>query len=1175
MKKSVTNSGIGYFLILCMLVKASFAWGNTTPANYYYNSEDPVISSISIEDPARSAIVKTNELNISSLVPESKLCTTPIILVPPVNASVCLASAAVLTVVALNATGYQWQVNMGSGYVNVVDGPGYSGANTATLSVANVSLNVTGYTYRVIVYGDCTSVTSGDVNIEVLSPYITQNPSASTICAGANTSFTAAAGLASAYQWQVDNGSGYANVSNGGVYSGATTTTLSITGATAAMNGYRYRLVATGVCAPAAVSSGALLTVNSAPSITQSPSAATVCNGGNTSFTVAASGAGLTYQWQANNGSGFANISNGGVYSGATSSTLSITGATTGMNGYTYRAVVSGSCAPAATSSAAALTVNTAPAITQNPSAAAACSGGNASFTVAASGSGLTYQWQANNGSGFATISNGGVYSGATSATLTITGAMSGMDGYAYRAVVSGSCGSPATSSSATLTINSAPSISQNPAASSICEGGNASFTVAASGSGLNYQWQVNSGSGYGNITNGGMYSGATSATLSITGASLAMNGYAYRAYVSGTCAPAVMSSGGTLTVLANVTYYQDLDGDGFGNPAITSVSCSGTAPVGYVTDSGDTNDGNPNVYPGAPELCGDGIDNDLDGSTDEDCTTEVVASLCGTTLTSMGEGIHADAVAGATQYRFRVTNGANVQTIDKTTPLFAMSQLANRLYNTTYSVDVAVNFGSGFEAYGAACSITTPYAYSQLQDAQCGTTLQALNTNLYANNVAAATTYRFRVTNGAEVQTIDRTTRVFNLMQLASYNYGTTYTIDVMVEADGSWGPYGAACTVTTPTLTPRIQDAQCGGTIENLSTPIYADNVVGASAYRFRVTKGSNVQIIENTSRSLLPIQITGYGYNITYGIEVAVKFNGVWSAYGPSCNVSMPIAMTKIQASQCGSTLPSISTAIYADNVAGATQYRFRINDGTNVQVIDRTTRSFTLTQLPSSALGVTYAIEVAVEANGFFGPYGAVCNVSSPAASTKLQPSNCDATVAPSATIYAIAFTGASQYRFRFTQGANVITADRTIRSISLPSVPGLVANTTYTVDISVYYNNMWQPYGPACSVTLSGAMRPAGDAEGQFAAKEMTSAGVFDAVTFPNPFNDAFTVNVSTSSDEKVYVTVYDMSGKVMATHATAPQELGNLRLGEGYAAGVYQVRLVQGSETKTLNVVKQ
>ena len=63
-------------------------------------------------------------------------------------------------------------------------------------------------------------------------------------------------------------------------------------------------------------------------------------------------------------------------------------------------------------------------------------------------------------------------------------------------------------------------------------------------------------------------------------------------------------------------TWYEDADGDGFGDPDSTTAACS--QPTGYTTDATDCNDTSDVSWPGADELC-DGLDNDCDGTVDED----------------------------------------------------------------------------------------------------------------------------------------------------------------------------------------------------------------------------------------------------------------------------------------------------------------------------------------------------------------------------------------------------------------------------------------------------------------------------------------------------------------------------------------------------------------------------
>ncbi|QRN93027.1 putative metal-binding motif-containing protein [Archangium violaceum] len=63
--------------------------------------------------------------------------------------------------------------------------------------------------------------------------------------------------------------------------------------------------------------------------------------------------------------------------------------------------------------------------------------------------------------------------------------------------------------------------------------------------------------------------------------------------------------------------YYEDKDGDGYGNSLQGTVACA--PPTGWVAQTGDCHDGNPNVRPGRAELLCDGQDEDCDGKADDD----------------------------------------------------------------------------------------------------------------------------------------------------------------------------------------------------------------------------------------------------------------------------------------------------------------------------------------------------------------------------------------------------------------------------------------------------------------------------------------------------------------------------------------------------------------------------
>ena len=376
------------------------------------------------------------------------------------------------------------------------------------------------------------------------------------------------------------NGSAWNPLSDGGIYSGSGTATLTLTGATAAMNNYRYyvRIGSSGCTASTQNSNSAGLTTNNAPTITANSASVTTCSGATANFSVTATGIGLGYQWQANTGSGWYNLSNFGAYTNVNTYVLTVT-PVTATSGYQFRCIVTGSCTPTtATSNPVTLTVN--PPLSNNAvsSGQSLCAGTPNPFTVTTPSGGdgaYLYQWYQNTGSGWVAIA------GATNGNYGV-GVLSTTTSY-LRQVTDGACAYN-NSAGVTITINLPTAISSNPVSTTVCAGTNAVFSVVATGTTVSYKWQVNTGSGFANVNNGSQYTGTTSPMLTVLAPTYAMNGYQYQCVVSGNCAPAMATStAATLTVnpVAAVTMQPANVSSCAGSTVTFSVGATGTG-IGY-----------------------------------------------------------------------------------------------------------------------------------------------------------------------------------------------------------------------------------------------------------------------------------------------------------------------------------------------------------------------------------------------------------------------------------------------------------------------------------------------------------------------------------------------------------------------------------------------------------------
>jgi hypothetical protein len=358
---------------------------------------------------------------VESLLSGGGSCTAPAITTHPTSQTVATGGTANFSVAASGTTplSYQWQKNS----VNLSNGGHYSGVTTDTLTISNADSNDEA-NYRCVVSNACGSATSNQASLTVTS-------------GGGGDEFIVESR---------SGGQNYNRYSEIGGWSNSSSKSTA-PGCTAGI-GHRYAVIGTidrraiFSFTPSAGGTYEVFTTNTNTSNSGDPLMHRVYHaGGNTLVAV---------------------CQNSTCTNNAINKWYSL-GQYTLNAGLTYTveldartAVGSGPSGWAARSDAIRwVSVSTSPeppTITQHPTNQTVAPGGTANFSVTASGTEpLSYQWQKNN----VNLANGGHYSGATTATLTISNADSN-DEANYRCVVTNAYGS-ATSNNASLTISSQP----------------------------------------------------------------------------------------------------------------------------------------------------------------------------------------------------------------------------------------------------------------------------------------------------------------------------------------------------------------------------------------------------------------------------------------------------------------------------------------------------------------------------------------------------------------------------------------------------------------------------------------------------------------------------------------------------------------------------------------------
>lgn len=540
----------------------------------------------------------------------------------PVDVTLCTDDVATFTSTgdpgSSGTLSYQWQVSSDdvnySDIDGTTDGGVYSGFNTTTLTVNDVT-NLYTRSYRMaFTTGECLQVFSSSAELNIQGDItIDVHPVDATECSDDDVFFQVFVSDASPdfagdtthliYQWQVNDGGGWTNLTNGlsvdggdGV-NGVTSSFLTVF-ETVGKDNYQFRvLVSTAYC-NVLTSNAATLLLEGPLEFTSQPADVTECEGNGVSFTSAAVNVGgasaVEYNWQISDDDGatWTNLANGGTYTitGATTTTIDYTTVDTALQNDRIRLAAWTDYCDTIYSDFARFEIEGTIRVTDDPVDVTACSGDPVCFDIAAENDGagsIIYRWQFSpNNSIWVDLFNTSTYNGTGTNTLCIAD-ISGLDSNYYRCQISTVHCAIEFSNSALLVEEGPITFTDHPdditqcSAEAVTFDGLAAIQAGNSGT-LSYQWQESSdGINYTDILAPGTanYADYTTTTLTVNNVT-GLDGWHYRLVATtGVCTEvfsfaAVLNVEGPLSVSlqpVNVNRCTDAEAlfeSGISNPA-------------------------------------------------------------------------------------------------------------------------------------------------------------------------------------------------------------------------------------------------------------------------------------------------------------------------------------------------------------------------------------------------------------------------------------------------------------------------------------------------------------------------------------------------------------------------------------------------------------------------------
>jgi hypothetical protein len=383
-----------------------------------------------------------------------------------------------------------------------------------------------------------------------------------------------------------------------------------------------------------------------------------------------------------------------------------------------------------------------------------------------------------------------------------------------------------------------------------------------------------------------------------------------------------------------------------------------------------------------------------------------------------------------------------------------------------------------------------------------------------------------------------------------------------------GNWSPAIDNMNTTTYTFTPDAGQCANNASMQIVVNPIVTPTFNSVPA----ICAGSSISALPTTSTN---------------------SINGIWSpalnnmatttyTFTPDSGQCANSATMQIVVNNCsGQTLSTIDSYVYTGLVRYAQSYLWEVTeldefgDAVGVAQTKQTPlRQFRISSLPTFKYNTQYRIRVASTVGGLLGNYGNPFNVRTPLPSSTIVDA-CGTTIpAMDVFVYSTIVKYCPGYRFTLTNANNpteVHTIERQLRAFRLNDIPGLLVGGSYNVTVEVKNTNgIYLPLvsPPSCQIRVPGGT-------GKFAPKSIENDSEFNVITYPNPFSNAFNINITSPINSDIQMKVYDMVGRLVEQKNYSVSDLRNISIGNNYQSGIYNVIISQNEFVKTVRVIKK